>query len=193
MSHTGGQRSPTPSTRAASTEEAWPETALGPKPRGQEPECVRGVGASPCCSSKSDSGVSACLRAVWSISEATGASLGVAPSLPRPSLQPAGLRPPPSHPARPPLSPQATVRQAACPAHPLLHHPSPPCRVSSGRTGTPCCSWLCAPQPGPGQGLASSWHLGNVCSVNALGWPLSCMPPADQQRKTPFPFTSRDI
>ena len=64
-----------------------------------------------------------------------------------------------SHLAPPPLSPEATVRQAACPAHPPLHHPSPPRGVSSGRAGTPCCSWLCAPPARPRTGLGQQLAL----------------------------------
>ena len=111
---------------------------------------------------------------------------------PASSLQPAGLRPPlptqhrpPSPPRPPPDRPPALLIHFFTTR--LLGAGSAP-----GAQGLRVVHGFAPPQPSPGQGLASSWHLGNVCSGNALGWPLSCMPPADQQRKTPFPFTSRD-
>lgn len=157
------------------------EAGVGPTPRERGPGvCVLGAGASLRSLSQSHSGVQGCL----------GGESGASPRPPRPPLAGSGAVsiPPQAKPAglwAVSLLPshQAAKGQAACSALPLLHRPPPWLRgqLRAGRDSRLCCSWLRAPHPVPGHGLARSWHLENVCRVNSLcapGRPL--IPPSVQ-------------
>ena len=150
MSHSGGRWSPTPQRtpcqhRGGLARRQHRDLSLG----SQEPKCVyTGWGL---CAARQDQ--TAASRVVWGKSGAPlkppGPPLGGAVSI-HPQVQPPASRTLdhllPTLPAVSPLPP-ATVGHVACCACPLFTARLLGGRVSSGRAGTLCCSWLCAPCP----------------------------------------------
>lgn len=152
-----------------------------------------GVWGPLCCSSEAHSGVQGCSGEFGGTSEATRASSGRQCPSPGHASGQQDSGPPPSHPlpTASPLPPGH--RQTCC----LLCSPTLLLPVFLAAGSAPGAQGLLSvlfmavrPPPRSGQGLASSWHLESVCSVNvlhALGQPLvhPFIQPAEEDS---FPF-----
>lgn len=146
MSHTGGRRSPTPQHTPCQHRGGLAGRQRRDL-RSQEPE--RAYWGRGLCTARQNQ--TAASRVVWGKSGAPlkppGPPLGGAVSI-HPQVQPPASRTLdhllPTLPTVSPLPP-ATIGHAACSTCPLFTARLPGCRVSSGRVGTLCCSWLCAP------------------------------------------------